>query len=115
MTLKFKNSHALSQEDPCFVGEATGASLGITFHLPSRSRFIPYCWLLYTELNLDETEFHLHYTHSVVVLTGHHLKPLQEAVERFQLRLVREKSLPSLDETMDKILSVTRIEITDNA
>jgi hypothetical protein len=113
MTLKLKEpANPILQEDPSFLAEATGPSLGIAFNLPSRRRFIPYCWLLYTELNQDETELHLHYTHSVVTLTGHRLGPLQEEVERFQLRTVREKV--SSFETTERT-SVSRIEITENA
>ena len=111
MTLKLKEPHPLPQEAPCFIIEATGASLGVAFHLPSRQRFIPYSWLLFTELNRDQTELHLHFTHSVVSLTGHHLHPLQEAVERFQLRLVRESS--SSWEPIERT-SLTRIEIASS-
>jgi hypothetical protein len=114
MPLKAKDSSrdSISQDKPCFHAE-TGTSVGITFHLPSRRRFIPYSWLLYTELNRDETELHLHYTHSIVIVTGSGLHDLQEKAECFRLCSVRETSPSSLESTSRA--SVTRIEITENA
>jgi hypothetical protein len=98
-------------EDRCFESEIAGTRLGITFHLPSRRRFIPYSWLLYTEVNEAGTKLHLHYTHSVVTITGNHLEALHEATKNFQLHLVREMP-PS---TSGGRSSVTRIEIVENA
>ena len=64
--------------------------LGITFVLPSRHRFIPYSWLLYCELNQSGTELQLHYTHTVVTITGKKLRELHGAVEEFKLQAVQE-------------------------
>jgi hypothetical protein len=85
---------------------------GIAFYLPSRRRFIPYVWLVYSELNKNETELQLHYTHSMVIVTGTHLRGLQDAVEHFQLRAVRE--LPPSSLIGEREPTVTRIEITEN-
>src|SRR5271167_1410091 len=98
-------------EDRCFDSEMVGMRLGITFHLPSRRRFIPYSWLLYTEVNEAGTELYLHYTHSVVIITGIHLEELYEAMKNFQLHAVREMSPSSSGRTA----SVARIEIVENA
>ncbi len=98
-------------EDCCFDSEMVGMRLGITFHLPSRRRFIPYSWLLYAELNEAGTELHLHYTHSVITITGAHLGGLHEAVKNFQLHAVREMPPSSSGRTS----SVARIEIAEKA
>jgi hypothetical protein len=84
---------------------------GIAFLLPSRRRFIPYVWLLFSELNKDNTELRLHYTHAVVVIVGTRLLKLQEAVENFKLRMVRELPPSSLIGEYDP--TVTRIEINE--
>ncbi len=86
---------------------------GIAFFLPSRRRFIPYVWLLFSELNKDNTELQLHYTHVVVVIVGTRLLKLQEAVEQLKLRMVRELPASSLTGEYDP--TVTRIEITEKA
>jgi len=85
---------------------------GTTFHLPSRRRFIPYSWLRYSELNQSETELQLHYTHSVVTITGTHLHHLHDAVEHFQLKAVRELALPAMPGKFPDA-TVSRIEITE--
>ena len=96
----------------CFERELSGSRLGISFYLPSRRRFIPYSWLHYAELNQAATELYLHYTHAVVTITGANLEELHEAVELFQLRVVRE--LPS-SSWQGKSPSVSRIEIAEDA
>ena len=85
---------------------------GTTFHLPSRRRFIPYSWLRYSELNQNETELQLHYTHSVVTIIGTHLHHLHDAVEHFQLKAVRELALPAMPGNFPDA-TVSRIEITE--
>src|ERR1700692_5054324 len=74
----------------CFERELAGSRLGISFHLPSRRRFIPYSWLLYADLNQAATELHLHHSHSVVTIAGTNLGELHEAAELCQLSVVRE-------------------------
>jgi hypothetical protein len=96
--------------DRCFDSEMVGTRLGITFHLPSRCRFIPYSWLLHAELNEAGTELYLHYTHSVVIIIGTHLEELHEAVKGYQLHAVRETP-PS---PLGQVCSVSRIEIAEN-
>ena len=98
-------------EDRCFESEMVGTRLGITFHLPSRRRFIPYSWLLYIEVNEAGTELHLHYTHSVVSITGTHLEELHDAMKDFRLHAVREMS-PS---SPGRASSIARIEIVESA
>jgi hypothetical protein len=94
----------------CFERELSGSHLGISFYLPSRRRFIPYSWLHYADLNQTATDLYLHYTHSVVTITGTNLEELHEAVELFQLRVVRE--LPS-SSWQGKSPGVSRIEIVE--
>jgi hypothetical protein len=97
-------------EDRCFESEMVGVRLGITFHLPTRRRFIPYSWLLYIEVNEAGTELYLHYTHSVVTITGTHLEELHEAMKDSRLHAVREMSPSSSGRTS----SIARIEIVEN-
>jgi len=94
----------------CFERELAGSRLGISFHLPSRRRFIPYSWLLYADLNQAATELYLHYSHSVVTITGTNLEELHEAAELFQLSAVRELTSSSWQ---GKSPSVSRIEIAE--
>jgi hypothetical protein len=96
----------------CFERELAGSRLGISFHLPSRRRFIPYSCLLYADLNEAATELYLHYSHSVVTIAGTNLGELHEAAEFFQLSAVRE--LPS-SAYEGKSPGVTRIEIAEKA
>ena len=83
---------------------------GITFHLPSRRRFIPYSLLLHAEMNRAETELYLQYSHCVVTITGTELRALHEAVEHFHLHTVRE--CPSSGASW-KSATVSRIEIAE--
>ena len=83
---------------------------GITFHLPSRRRFIPYSWLLYAEMNEAETELYLQYNHCVVTITGTELRVLHEAMEHFHLHTVQE--VPSSGASR-KSATVSRIEIAE--
>ena len=94
----------------CFERELSGSRLGISFHLPSRRRFIPYSWLLYADLNEAATELYMHYSHSVVTIAGTNLRELHEAAELFQLSVVRE--LPS-SSWQGKSPGVSRIEIAE--
>ena len=83
---------------------------GITFHLPSRRRFIPYSWLLYAEMNEAGTELYLQYNHCVVTITGTALGTLSDALEHFHLHTVRE--FPSSGGSR-KSATVSRIEIAE--
>ena len=83
---------------------------GITFHLPSRRRFIPYSWLLHAEMNQAETELYLQYSHCVVTITGTELRALYEAMEHFRLHTVRECPLSG---SSWKSAAVSRIEIAE--
>ena len=83
---------------------------GITFHLPSRRRFIPYSWLLHAEMNEGETELYLQYNHCVVTITGTELRVLHDALENFHLHTVRE--FPSSG-GFRKSATVSRIEIAE--
>jgi hypothetical protein len=84
-------------------------SIGVTFHLPARRRFIPNCWLLYAELNEQETELQAHYTHSLVTIEGRNLHHLLDRMSRFGVSWVREMPVTN---TVSN-LAVTRIEITE--
>ena len=83
---------------------------GITFHLPSHRRFIPYSWLLYAEMNEAGTELYLQYNHCIVTITGTELRALHEAMEQFHLHTVRE--CPSSGSSW-KSATVSRIEIAE--
>jgi hypothetical protein len=85
-------------------------SVGITYHLPSRRRFIPNCWLLHADMNERGTELQLHYTHSLVTIQGENLAHLLDRVGRFGVSCVREMpAMPTISN-----VAVTRIEITEN-
>jgi hypothetical protein len=88
------------------------AAHGIAFHLPSRRWFIPYSWLLHSELNQNVTELQLHYSHTVVTITGTNLGELHDAVEDFRLTAVQE-----LHQTVSPgkfpAATVSRIEIAE--
>jgi len=101
----------ISETEP-YKQDYSRMAQGITFHLPTRRRFIPYSWLRYSELNRNETELQLHYTHSVVTITGTHLHHLHDAVEHFQLKAVRELALPAMPGKFPDA-TVSRIEITE--
>jgi hypothetical protein len=86
-----------------------GNSVGISFHLPTRRRFIPNSWLLHADLNERATEIQVHYTHSLVTIDGTNLANLHEQVAKFGVSWVRELSAsPKADNP-----TVTRIEITE--
>src|SRR5450631_1586084 len=95
----------------CFERELSGSRLGISFHLPSRRRFIPYSWLLYADLNQAATELYLHYSHSVVTIVGTNLGELHEAAELFQLCVVRESPVTFSAQSP----SITRIDIAEKS
>ena len=99
------------KEEDFYGSESTRMVQGIMFLLPSRQRFIPYSWLLYSELNDKKTELHFHYTHAVVTVTGTNLSDIHEAVVRHELYVVREMPPPVSAEADD--LTVSRIEITE--
>ena len=94
-----------------YARESTRMVQGIMFMLPSRQRFIPYSWLLYSEVNDKQTEIHFHYTHAVVTVTGIHLGYVHEAVVRYELYALRELPPPISTKTDDS--TVRRIEITE--
>lgn len=84
---------------------------GIMFILPSRQRFIPYSWLLYSEVNEKQTELHFHYTHTVVTVAGMNLRSIHEAVVRYELYALRE--MPSRAWAKTNESTVTRIDIAE--
>src|SRR5271168_545721 len=86
MSLNLKSS----SETASYQSDSMAIAQGITFHLPSRRRFIPYSWLLNAEMNRAETELYLQYSHCVVTITGTELRALHEAMEHFHLHTVRE-------------------------
>jgi len=87
------------------------SSVGITFHLPSRRRFIPNCWLLHADVNEKETELQLHYTHALVTIYGTNLNGLHERIGQFGVGRVQE--MPTAPKPTHP--TVTRIEITEKA
>ena len=97
-------------ETESYKQDYSRSARGITFHLPSRRWFIPYAWLLHSELNQNATELQLHYSHTVVTITGTKLHELHDAVEDFRLTAVQE--LPQA--VSPGILpTVSRIEIAE--
>jgi hypothetical protein len=98
-------------ENP-YAKESTRMVQGIMFCLPSRQRFIPYSWLLYSEVNEKKTEIHFHYTYAVVTETGTNLGLIHEGVLRHELYALREQSPFASAKADDPI--VRRIEITEN-
>jgi hypothetical protein len=99
----------LSETDS-YQSDSMAIAQGITFHLPSRRRFIPYSWLLHAEMNQAETELYLQYSHCVVTITCTALRALHEAMEHFHLHTVRE--CPSSGSSW-KSATVSRIEIAE--
>ena len=97
-------------ETESYKQDYSRAAHGITFHLPSRRWFIPYSWLLHAELNQNATELQLHYSHTVVTITGTKLRELLIAVEDFKLKAVQE--LPQAI-TSGNLPTVSRIEIAE--
>jgi hypothetical protein len=99
------------KEEDVFGKESTRTVQGIMFILPSRQRFMPYSWLLHSEMNEKGTEIHFHYTHAVVTVTGTHFGGIHEAVVRYELYALRE--LRALASANADDPTVTRIEITE--
>ena len=97
-------------ETESYKQDYSRAAHGITFHLPSRRWFIPYSWLLHCELNQNATELQLHYSHTVVTITGTKLRELLSAVEDFKLKAVQE--LPQAISS-GNLPTVSRIEIAE--
>ncbi len=85
-------------------------SVGITFHLPSRSCFIPNAWLARSELNREGTAIEVHYTHCLVTIQGKNLGALHEHLARFGIGWIQEFRMPKPDDP-----SVTRIEIAEKS
>ena len=99
-------------ETETYKQDYSRAAHGVSFHLPSCRWFIPYSWLLHSELNQNATELQLHYTHAVVTITGTKLYELHNALEDFRLTAVQElagvvspKGFPAA--------TVSRIEIAE--
>jgi hypothetical protein len=82
---------------------------GITFHLPSRRRFIPQSWLLHADINEKGTELQIHYTQSLVTINGTNLHHLHEEMAKSMVSWVKEMSAAHKDTDP----TVTRIEITE--
>ncbi len=99
-------------ENP-YSTESTRMVQGIMFILPSRERFIPYSWLVYSEMNEKETEIQFHYTHTVVTVTGTNLRYIHESVIRYELLALRELTPPA--SARESGPTVSRIEITEKA
>jgi len=99
-----------SSETDSYQSDSTAIVQGITFHLPSRRRFIPYSWLLHAEMNHSETELYLQYNHCVVTITGKELRALHDALKHFHLHTVRE--YPSSGSSW-KSVTVSRVEIIE--
>ena len=95
--------------DP-FPHDYRDPSVGITFHLPSRRRFVPNAWLVHAELNQKATRIEVHYTHCLVTIEGTNLGNLHEQIAKFGLSWIRELRMPERDDP-----SVTRIEIAEKA
>jgi hypothetical protein len=96
-----------------YGSESTRMVQGIMFCLPSRRRFIPYSWLICSELNERETEVHFHYTHALVTVTGTNLGYIHEMVVRYELYALREMTPLASARATDP--TVRRIEITEKA
>jgi hypothetical protein len=86
-----------------------GNSAGITFRLPSRRRFIPNAWLLHADMNEEQTEIQIHYTHSLAIIQGTNLDGLHDQVAKFGVSLVQE--MPRMPKPTEP--TITRIEITE--
>ena len=99
------------RDESPYSTESTRMVQGIMFCLPSRQRFIPYSWLLYSEVNEKGTEIHFYYTHAMVTVTGRGLRYVHESVIRHELLALRELT-PSASAKADDPV-VTRIEITE--
>ena len=96
-----------------YGSESTRMVQGIMFWMPSRRRFIPYSWLICSEINERETEIHFHYTHALVTVTGTNLGYIHDMVVRYELYALRELT-PVASAKADE-QTVRRIEITEKA
>ena len=94
-----------------YGSESTRMVQGIMFCLPSRRRFIPYSWLISSEINERETEIRFHYTHAFVTVTGTNLGYIHEMVVRYELYWLRELAPPAPANPTDP--TVRRIEINE--
>jgi hypothetical protein len=94
-----------------YGSESTRMVQGIMFWMPSRRRFIPYSWLICSEINESETEIHFHYTHALVTVTGTNLGYIHDMVVRYELYALRE--MPPLASANSTDPTVRRIEITE--
>jgi hypothetical protein len=94
-----------------YGSESTRMVQGIMFWMPSRRRFIPYSWLICSEINESETEIHFHYTHALVTVTGTNLGYIHDMVVRYELYALREMTPVASARTTDP--TVRRIEITE--
>ncbi len=93
-----------------YDSDVHGNVSGITFHLPTYRRFVPYPWLLYSEMNKEETQITLYYTHCIVSVKGRCLKSVHERIEKFELCWVSE-GIPS--NISDSDPAIFRIEISE--
>ena len=96
-----------------YGSESTRMVQGIMFWMPSRRRFIPYSWLICSEINESETEIHFHYTHALVTVIGTNLGYIHEMVVRYELYALRELTPLASASATDP--TVRRIEITEKA
>ena len=96
-----------------YGSESTRMVQGIMFWMPSRRRFIPYSWLICSEINESETEIHFHYTHALVTVTGSNLGYIHDMVVRYELYALRELTPVASAKTDEP--TVRRIEITEKA
>ena len=96
-----------------YGSESTRMVQGIMFWMPSRRRFIPYSWLICSEINESETEIHFHYTHALVAVTGTNLGYIHDMVVRYELYALRE--MTPLASAIATDPTVRRIEITEKA
>jgi hypothetical protein len=103
-------SYDPTEKDLHVVEPAPSGAHGIIFQLPSHRRYIPYAWLLYADINREETEVCLQFTHSTVIVRGISLKTLHDWASTSILGEVRESS-PTVLTSPYPI--VRRIEITE--
>jgi hypothetical protein len=96
-----------------YGSESTRMVQGIMFWMPSRRRFIPYSWLICSEINESETEILFHYTHALVTVTGTNLGYIHDMVIRYELYALRELTPVASAKTDEP--TVRRIEITEKA
>jgi len=98
-------------DKPRYYGSSAHGNLpGITFHLPTYRRFIPYPWQLCSEMNEEETQITLYYTHCIVTVKGRCLRAIHERIEKIELLWVSE-GIPSVISDSDP--AIFRIEISE--